>query len=371
MTATRLRRHAAVHEGAERYRCRGHGACDQSFRKHQTLQRHVRTEHLGQAAYACPDDACPAGFDTAGALKRHVDREHGELRFWCDECGTQRGPGGEEEEGDDDDTVPAGSVGFTTMALLQAHMRREHVNCMFCSVRCGSQAQLERHVETHHSGSTVSDRKTIACGWAGCPKTFTKRNNLAAHVRTAHEGFRFVCGEVDTFGTRDIADWNWLEEGCGEGFISKLKLEEHVRFVHLGRRRPPRPLAVGGGAQPGDDEDLIEALSGVVADAKRNIPCSVAGCLARFIRYHDLRTHVKHAHHGQEEEEEEGQVAPAEDFPSSHATHQASVVGDMEAVVPGEEFWFAAGADDEDGRGEFEREWADMRRLIDVDALTD
>lgn len=36
-----------------------------------------------------------------------------------------------------------------------------------------------------------------------------------------------------------------------------------------------------------------------------------------------------------------------------------------------DEFWFAAGRDDEPERAEFERQWADMRSLIDVDALMD
>ena len=33
-------------------------------------------------------------------------------------------------------------------------------------------------------------------------------SNLNTHIRTAHEGLRFICGQVDTFSTEDITDWN-------------------------------------------------------------------------------------------------------------------------------------------------------------------
>jgi hypothetical protein len=322
-------------------------------------------------------------------MKRHVEREHGELRFWCDECGV------EDEEGADP-AERSGRVGFTTMALLQAHLRKEHVNCIFCDVRCGSQAQLERHVEMYHSGTSVEDRKTVVCEWPGCPKTFTLRKNLNAHVKTAHQGFRFVCGEVDTFGTPDITDWNWAEEGCGEGFISKLKLEEHVRFVHLGRKRPKKVYAVGDEPEVGD---LIDLVSGAADAAKRNIPCSAEGCTARFIRHHDLTLHLRNYHGGsglvlgqQQHVDDLAALTPydrveqaivsigAEELPPSGEVPEVGPLDDSVFVDPdllvGEEFWLGAGGNglqQDAGRSglEFEREWADMRRLIDVDSLVD
>lgn len=376
VTATRLRRHAAVHEGKERYRCRGYDGCDQSFRKHQTLQRHVRTEHLGLSAYICAQDGCGRGFDTAGAMKRHMDREHGELRFWCDECAA----GDEDEDGD---AGNARRIGFTTLSLLQAHLKKEHVNCIFCDARCGSQAQLDRHVEMYHSVTTLQDRKTVACEWPGCPKTFTLRKNLNAHVKTAHEGFRFVCGQVDTFGTPDLADWNWKEEGCNEGFISKMKLEEHVRFVHLGRKRPQKVYDPAL-AKEQQDADFIAAISGVSEQAKRNILCEVEGCEARFIRHADLIKHQARDHpcvasegkpYGNQSLVES--INRGADGPSTDDSLQPLVLeqdGVLDPRLQGEDAWYvAAGAGlDQQGKaaGEFEQEWADMRRLIDLDAFT-
>ncbi|KAM7223733.1 hypothetical protein V8F06_000749 [Rhypophila decipiens] len=278
VTATRLRRHAAVHAGAERFRCRGYEGCDETFRKHQTLQRHIRTAHLGQSAYMCGNDGCGSGFDTASALKRHINREHGELKFWCDECASN----------DKDDDDEPRRVGFTTLLLLQTHMRREHLNCMFCDAKCGTRYDLERHVDLHHSGTTVEERKTVECNWEGCNKKFTRVSNLNTHIKSAHQGIRFGCGEVNTFDVPDIADWNWMEEGCGKDFVSKLKLAEHVRFVHLGRPRPP-PMVTSVAFANALDEVAPIGLP-------RDIACTFLGCDAKFARHHDLNKHIKNEH---------------------------------------------------------------------------
>ena len=378
VTATRLRRHAAVHEGAERFRCRGYEGCSQSFRKHQTLQRHIRTAHLGQSAYKCGNDGCESGFDTAGALRRHIEREHGELKFWCDDCGNR---------GEDDDEEPR-RVGFTTILLLQAHMRREHMNCMFCDVKCGTQWDLERHIDIHHSGTTVEERKTVVCTWEGCDKRFTRVSNLNTHIKTAHEGHRFVCGQVNTFDVPDISEWNWMEEGCSQEFVSKLKLEEHVRFVHLGRKRPPKLFTIH--SVPGEEVAEEVAPMGL----PRNVVCTFPGCTARFTRHHDLSKHVNKAHPVHEvdgngaylgEEPQQIQEVPIETpamvehapFAIDPLLEQQSVVIDTNVEQTGEEYWLSAKGlvlgdiPLQQPSPTFETEWAEMRRLIDIDALVD
>ncbi|KAK3375002.1 hypothetical protein B0H63DRAFT_503023 [Podospora didyma] len=342
VTATRLRRHAAVHEGAERFRCRGYEGCSQSFRKHQTLQRHIRVAHLEQPAYTCGNDGCSSGFDTAGALRRHIEREHGELKFWCDECGNAGDGEGEEPR----------CIGFTTILLLQAHMRREHINCMFCDTKCGSQTDLERHIDIYHSGTTVEDRKTIECTWDGCDKRFTRVSNLNTHIKTAHEGLRFVCGQVDTFGIEDIADWNWMEEGCGATFISKLKLEEHVRYIHLGRTRPPKLYPIPSSTLP---ETVAEEMTGVAL--ARNIVCTVLGCPARFIRHADLDRHLQTDHSSTNG----GRGSPDDVIDPRLTLPDSSDLGIFAAA--------AAGLDSLQQHN-FDAEWTEMRQLIDVDSMT-
>ncbi|KAL2256957.1 hypothetical protein VTK26DRAFT_839 [Humicola hyalothermophila] len=352
VTATRLRRHAAVHEGRERFRCRGYEdqGCSETFRKRATLQRHVRVVHLGLKPFVCSvvgEDAgaggggtCEAGFDSAGALRRHVEREHGEIKFWCEECGKDDGEG-EEEDGEGDGNGGARRVGFRTLSALQAHMRKEHVNCVFCDVRCRSQAELERHVDRYHSGTTLEERKTVQCSWEGCGKRFTRVSNLNVHVRTAHQGLRFVCGQVNTFETPDISDWNWMEEGCGQTFVSRVRLEDHVRYIHLGRKRPPQLYTVKS-ALPGEADEMSAAVP------TRNIPCSVDGCPAKFIRHHDLEKHLQTEHCEMSQDPEDA----------------------IDPRLEGE-FCVESAVSPVDQQPGFDLEWAEMRRLIDLDALVD
>ncbi|KAI5465501.1 hypothetical protein BGZ63DRAFT_479252 [Mariannaea sp. PMI_226] len=272
VTGTRLKRHQAVHEGEERFRCQD---CGQSFRKKETLHKHVRKEHQGLPAHQCPENGCPRAFDSKAALKRHREREHGEAKFWCGECGLKKMPDGTEQR-----------IGFTTEVLLQAHVRQEHQNCMFCEFKSASRWELEHHVEMHHSGKSVEDRKTFSCPYEECVKKFTKNSNLKAHVRTAHEGFRFICGQVD-LSASNLAGWA-NSQGCGDKFSTKVRLEDHIRYKHLGHERPK--LSRTQTSQP----DMIEEISGAAILAKQNITCSQ--CHESFARYHDLDNHVQVFH---------------------------------------------------------------------------
>ncbi|KUI65552.1 Transcription factor IIIA [Cytospora mali] len=292
-TGTRLRRHQKVHEGEERFRCREYPPCNQSFRKHQTLQRHILKEHMGKKPFPCVHVGCEASYDTANALAAHKERDHGELRFWCDECceaaAARRSPDGE----------PKKPVGFTTQFLLDQHIRHEHVNCIFCDVRFTGQYELDQHMEIYHSGLTLEDRKTVVCKHPGCGKKFTKKSNMTAHHRTAHEGMRFVCGKVDTSDAAGgLERWDWAGEGCGEGFVDKAKLVQHVLFVHLGR---PRPESGPGATYPQSKQpparlNFLNEISGVADQERRQAVCTVPACGARFIRYADLHNHTQRDH---------------------------------------------------------------------------
>ncbi|RFU76327.1 transcription factor iiia [Trichoderma arundinaceum] len=273
VTGTRLKRHQLVHEGADRFRCQD---CGQSFRKKETLNKHVRKEHQGLPAHQCPEPTCSSAFDSKGALNRHREREHGPLKYWCMECAPQMREDGTTQR-----------VGFTTDTQLQSHMRQEHQNCLFCDYKSSSLWELETHIEIHHSGKTVEDRKTVACPHAGCDKKFTKKSNLNVHVRTAHEGFRFICGEVE-FSGPGLEAWT-NDQGCGDKFSTKVRLEDHIRFIHLGQERPK--LSKTDKSNPAD---LIDEISGVTNVRKQTLRCPQ--CNEGFIRYFDLNAHIAFVH---------------------------------------------------------------------------
>lgn len=289
VTGTRLKRHQAVHEGADRFRCQD---CGQSFRKRETLTKHTRKEHLHVRAYACAEQDCTESFDSKPALKRHRDKIHGDLKFWCGECGLQQASDGSQQR-----------VGFTTELLLQAHLKKEHQNCLFCDFKSTSKWELDQHVDMHHSGKTVKDRKTHACTHPGCEKKFTKNSNLKAHIRTAHEGFRFICGQVTLAGP-GFETWT-NDQGCGHKFSTKVRLEDHIRFRHLGHERPKLSRT----ESRNDPTSLIDELTGVTNQVKRTIFCTE--CNEGFTRHHDLQVHLAKGHEPEPEPEQ-----PINDPPS-------------------------------------------------------
>lgn len=156
----------------------------------------------------------------------------------------------------------------------------------------------------YHSGLTVKDRKTVLCDFEGCEKKFTKKSNMKAHYRTAHEGLRFVCGKVNTWQSPGLEDWNWPEEGCGQTFVNKAAAEQHVLYVHLGNKRqqydgpaktqqkqPSQPKHEAS-PEPEDGLGFLDEISGVKEHERRQVVCTAPGCTARFMRYADLHGHT-------------------------------------------------------------------------------
>ncbi|KAI8627386.1 hypothetical protein F5Y19DRAFT_177490 [Xylariaceae sp. FL1651] len=375
MTATRLRRHQLVHEGQERFRCRDFPPCAQSFRKHQTLQRHIRTEHQHKPAFPCNHKeresglVCGQGFPTAGALRRHQERDHGENRFWCEECSTQK-----------DNVGSPKKAGFPTLALLQAHMKQSHVNCMFCGLSYNGREDLEQHIESDHANpKSVEERKNVPCTWPGCTKTFSKTSNLNLHMRSAHEGSRFVCGEFDLSRTEDLATWS-NSQGCGQAFNLKLSLEKHVRHVHLMRERPEpaKPGPQASWSQKQANCTMLEQLSGVGEKSRRTLPCTFLGCTLKFTYSGELEAHVQDEHQTEQVLINNAKVdnASLESQPAFEIPIQG--IAEWEADYGGEDFWVGADASSGTFNSVADEDWlhdeAEMRRLIgpdDLDGLID
>lgn len=278
-TATRLRRHlSTVHAKDKGFPCAGYASCAASFRKRSALERHVRKDHLGLPPFLCPEPQCGAAYDSAGALRNHNNREHGEFKYFCDVCnqGSTGSP-----------------IGFSIKSQLQNHMRKEHLKCVFCDFTSSSKHNLANHVEMQHTNQNEvheppKPKERIQCGWEGCERVFTKKSNLNVHVRSAHQGHRFVCGEVDFSKTGRLSGWD-KAEGCGQPFASKANLEDHVRHIHLKMKRAPNHR----GKRGQNETAPLDEISGASDAAKRTLRCPVAGCEFKFIRNHDLQKHVE------------------------------------------------------------------------------
>ena len=298
-----MRRHNAVHEGQDKFRCQVQG-CGQSFRKHGTLHRHVAVVHEGKKPYVCQllDEegvSCGAGFQSAGMLKAHEGRVHGSTRFYCVECS----PEGQEHDAASDQD--AEQMGFPTYAALQAHIGSEHPpTCLECGLRCASNRELKIHVEVQHGALDVDERRTHACPETGCGRAFTKKGNLTIHIQTAHGGKRFVCGSIDLRALHKIGEWDG-SDACGRAFTSKLSLEEHVRTAHLGldhaRKKESQSMdssqTKGTSRKKGTSSLLWLTGSGYEHESGRDIACLLAYCSYRFMREIDLQSHLE-LHHG-------------------------------------------------------------------------
>jgi general transcription factor IIIA len=231
-----------------------------------------------------------------------MERVHGILEFFCPECIVP-----------DSFSLDGGPLhlGFTTNASLQAHIKKDHANCPFCDKKCASKRELDKHVESQHSGIPVEQRKIKSCSHLGCTKTFTKTANLNAHIRAVHEGQRYICGTFDVIKTADLASWDG-ENACGEALVSKANLEDHIRTAHLGLRSLINSRRKRRSSEAEDDSEApprakkgkkskpsaLEELLGVTpeADDHRNISCIVPDCPKKFIREHDLQNHIRTKH---------------------------------------------------------------------------
>lgn len=301
-TGTRLRRHNAVHEGQEKFRCEVIG-CGQSFRKHGTLQKHVMMIHEGKSPFTCKllyeGEECGAGFDTAGKLKSHQGRLHGGNRFWCTVCSPEGLVDGQ--------TLHQGTqrIGFSTYAALQAHIVSYHPpTCFECGLRCKSHRELKVHVDIIHGDLGVDERRTHACAEPGCGRGFTKKGNLTIHTQTAHGERRFVCGDISPSGLNRVENWDG-SDACGRAFASKHTLEEHIRTAHLGldhARKHKRKDALNKDGKIQSRKKTTSSLvlltgSGYENESGRNIACLVLNCDYRFMRLYDLQIHLEF-HHG-------------------------------------------------------------------------
>lgn len=324
-----------THQGQDRFICTGYTGCNQTFRKHQTLQRHIRSDHLQLSPFPCPfidpvtGVQCSSGFEGPTALKLHQKRVH-ESPFLCTQCVI---PGAFKPDG-----IPI-NLGFSTENQLNNHIQKEHSNrncCPFCEKKFGRKQDLHNHLESQHSGKSIEERKCFKCQYTDCNKGFTKQYNLMSHIRSSHEGARFICGTYDFSDVPDLANFD-KDDACGQDYATKANLENHIRTAHLGlpwkdvvpRKNQNRKSSAERDIDDDDDEpehgedqdydmldlvpekkqkkskrprrvkpSVIDELIGrsYDCDPRRTILCSVPGCPHKFIRDYDLHLHMNAFH---------------------------------------------------------------------------
>ncbi|MCJ1382809.1 Strongly-conserved Zn-finger binding protein (TFIIIA) [Xylographa soralifera] len=297
-TGTRLKRHHAAHEGREKHRCTVAG-CEQTFRKHGTLQAHISSVHEGKNRYVCAEvdengSSCGAGFQTAAKLKLHEGRIHVTKEFCCTicECVSTNSANGYDE--------PLEMV-FPTYSALMTHNKEVHPPiCSHCGLQCATNHSLTTHLEVQHGALQLSDRKTHFCLETGCGRGFTKRGNLLVHIKTVHANERaFVCGTAEISSLNKVEGWQGTD-ACGRAFATKANLVEHIRTAHLGldhSRKGKASSKISEGKKK-QKASTVGRLSGTAYDEEshRNISCLQSNCDFRFSREYDLEIHMQSKH---------------------------------------------------------------------------
>lgn len=305
-TSGRLKRHMDVH--ASKFYCTGYPPCKEVFRKQKTLDAHIKTEHLQAKPYTCPfvepatGERCGYGYETEGALRRHLARAHRtteEERHFCMLCVPSGGDANEiQKQVGETLSIPQEPVSFATREELWAHSREAHPPvCPECNVEFSSRQNLKAHRRTAHGNP--DDLPRFPCPNPGCNAVFNRKSNLGAHIQSVHEKqIKFFCTADATNQSKhpDLKGWDG-ENACGDGFKSKSAMEQHIRTHHLGfqNRRATRKLAKA--KSKSSQPSTIGLLTGVGYEEERNFPCLAEGCEFRFFGDRDVRRHLAAVHH--------------------------------------------------------------------------
>lgn len=307
-TATRLRRHIAMHEEKEQTRCQ---ECGKEFRKQETLQRHIKSVHLNEKAYRCTfveegamnDDhpeECGQTFANPRQLKAHEARCHSGARYFCQICVPAIDEDATMDDVDEEISLQSPQVGFPSYAELQTHIKLVHPpTCETCGKACETNRALMAHMDIEHS--SLTERQRFECTEPGCGRKFTKAGNMKVHIQTVHaKTKKFICGEFDLSKSKKVE--GWTGQGCGFSFGTKANLEEHVRTQHLnlpGTSRPNQKNKSEKKSRVGPkkaSDTAASMLTGFGYEVDRPIACLEPTCPQRFMRNGDLETHMDMVH---------------------------------------------------------------------------
>lgn len=262
---SRLDTHMLSHTGQRPFKC---DLCDKDFTRNAHLKRHKQINHEGlkpcNQELKC--DQCGSKFANKYSLKKHVKKTHEVKQYFCDicdksfhknhllrvhklehtndtnphkcsQCSKQfKYPGQLKRH----ERIHKGYVcdvcnlNFEKWTDLQHHKASEHVDakslekelsqCDICERKFQSKAFLKRHSLIHKE-----TRETFHCPTDLCPRWFYFKSNLKQHIRSFHEGKKYLCSQ----------------SGCTSKFTSKQKLLDHLKTVHQEGyskvRKPRRP----------------------------------------------------------------------------------------------------------------------------------
>ena len=209
-----------------RFKC---AECPKEYSLKDSLQRHVKYVHRGEATYEC--ETCHTFFRHETALSQHIRRVHDDsFGFVCKYCGkTFKMKGGlnvhiqnvHENCSDRPFKCDTCEKSFKRKGGLLDHIETIHedkrIECGVCSKPIRKRS-LKQHMDTH---ATTEGRKKFECKF--CGTQFARNSGLVAHTNRFH----IMEAAVD-----ETAENPFQCQLCKKRFSKEQGLKFHQKFTH-------------------------------------------------------------------------------------------------------------------------------------------
>eukprot|EP01083_Nonionella_stella_P039588 107654_1 len=229
--------------------------CDAICQSEDDLQKHIQSDHcwITSTSKAHHCDECDKSFNSPRLLYSHLRDAHDIVLLDCNQCtekfkhrvhlkkhqniahartirtprkrrSTKKDENISNNSHDEDDSSTSSDIkrpfkcvecdlSYTQESSLKRHRKKIHsaskqTKCDVCGQQCSNAFELKQHKSKRHD-MTVS---LYPC--SSCRSVFIKKKLLYKHIRTAHNGYPFECGE------------------CKQKFKYYLNLKEHEKNKH-------------------------------------------------------------------------------------------------------------------------------------------
>lgn len=172
--------------------------CDFSGIKNNWLG-HLKLRHKDKGLIYCAwGQSCYMPFQDKDLLKKHADAEHFESENACPTCGKLF-------------KWPSSLRNHMQSHLKEGDQKKHMFICPFCGKKFNTRTGFRSHEAIYHTKNLRHN-----CDWSGCDKKFYNASDLVIHKRTHTGELPYTCSY------------------CGNGFVSKSRMMQHERQMHLG-----------------------------------------------------------------------------------------------------------------------------------------
>jgi len=273
---SRLKTHMLGHSGLRPFKC---DLCDKDFTRNAHLKRHKHINHEGfkSTKNQVKCDQCSSTFANKHSLKKHVRKIHEVKQYFCDICDQKFHKNyllryhKMEHTGDKFPFKCSKCMKlFKFSSQLKTHERIHNgYSCDICNITLEKWTQLVKHKSVEHSDlkkkPTVTcevclkvfrsqtnlnkhrlihqeDRITFHCPMEMCPRWFYFKKNLSQHLKSFHEGKKYLCSHSD----------------CSAKFFSKQRLNIHIQRCHQGKSKPSSDINPKKPKKPRKDKGTVK-----------------------------------------------------------------------------------------------------------------